>query len=384
MKKILFVLKDMNVGGVEKALISLLNEMNFQEYEVAVLLMKNSGDFLDSIPNNVEVKYLEQYDMIESWVNKPPLLEIKRLYKEKKVITALKLLVGYIWYKISGNMILYYRMVFAGIPSLAEEYDVAISFTSLIGYLTYFLKYKVKAQTKIGWIHFDVNKLNMDQKTTFTLHKDLDKIYVVSKESLENFVAMFPKLQEKCEVKYNIVSKKHINQMAEEKIRDSIFDCNYNGTKIITLGRLSKEKGQDIIPEIALRLKENGVDFKWYLIGDGNLRPKLEDEIEKKDLIENVILLGTKTNPYPYLAKSDIYVQTSIYEANSIALEEAKVINLPILATDFSGVSEQIKNQVTGSIVKREVEDIYEELLKLVEDQRKRQLYILNLKKEEK
>lgn len=384
MKKILFALKDMNVGGVEKALLSLLNEMDRQEYKITVLLLKNSGGFLKDIPADVEVKILDQYQEIESVVNNPPLLEIKKLCREKKIIAALKLFIGYVWYKVSGSMILYYRTAFSKVPQLIEEYDVAVSFTSIISYLTYFVRYKVKAPIKIGWIHFDVNKLNVDKKTIFNLHKDMKKIYIVSKESYENFVAMFPKLKDKCEVKYNIVSKKYISQMAKEEIGDAAFDCKDNEVKIITLGRLSKEKGQDIIPEVALRLKQAGINFKWYLIGEGNLRSELEKDICEKGLVENVILLGVKTNPYPYLAKSDIYVQTSVYEANSIALEEAKVLNLPIVATDFSGVSEQICNQKTGSIVKRKATDIYEELCMLIENPEKRKFYTSNLKNEEK
>lgn len=380
MKKILFVLKDMNVGGVEKSLISLLNEMDFDEYKVTVLLLKNYGGFLDAIPNGVEVKVLEKYEKIESWVNNPPLLEIRKLLSKKCFIMAFKLFAGYIWYKLFSNMMLYYKMAFSEINSMEEEYDIAIAFTSIISYLTYFVKYKVKAPIKVGWIHFDVNKLNMDKKTTFSLHKDLDKIYVVSKESYENFVAMFPKLKEKCEVKYNIISKKYIDQMSKEKIMDSAFNSNYDGIRIITLGRLSKEKGQDIVPEVALRLKEYGVDFKWYLIGDGNLRQELEREINIKGLKENVILLGTKTNPYPYLAKSDIYVQTSVHEGFCISLAEARALYLPIISTEFAGAAEQIKNQITGSVVKREVSVLYKEILKLVNIPKIRNEYIANMK----
>lgn len=383
MKKILFALKDMNVGGVEKALLSLLNEMDRQEYKITVLLLKNSGGFLNDIPTDVEVKILDQYQEIEAVVNNPPLLEIKRLCKKRKIAAALKLFIGYVWYKLSGSMILYYKMAFSKVPPLTEEYDVAVSFTSIISYLTYFIKYKVKAPIKIGWIHFDVNKLSLDKKTMFNLHKDMQKIYIVSKESYENFVEMFPKLKNKCEVKYNIISKKYISQMSKEEITDAFFDCKYNGVKIITLGRLSKEKGQDIIPEVALRLKQSGIDFKWYLIGEGNLRNELEKEINEKNLVENVILLGVKTNPYPYLAKSDIYVQTSRYEGFCISLAEAKVMGLPILTTEFSGAKEQICNQKTGSIVKRSVEELYNELLKLILNKTKKKYYAHSMKLEE-
>lgn len=384
MKKVLFALKDMNVGGVEKALLSLLNEMDKQEYKITVLLLQNRGGFLNEIPEDIEVKVLDSYQDIEGIVNNPPLYEIKKICKKKEISRALQLLLGYIWYKASGNMSFYYRMAFSNIQSLKEKYDIAVSFTSIISYLTYFVKYKVKAPIKIGWIHFDVNKLNMDKKTIFSLHKDLDKIYVVSKESYENFVAMFPKLKEKCEVKYNIISQKYIKQMSKEKITDLAFDCNYDGVKIITLGRLSKEKGQDIIPEVALQLKKQGIDFKWYLIGDGNLRQELEREIDAKDLKENVILLGTKTNPYPYLAGVDIYVQTSVYEGFCISLAEARALYLPIISTEFAGAKEQIINGETGSIVKRNTDEICDELITLIYDKEKREKYSLNLLGKEK
>ena len=373
----------MNVGGVEKALLSLLNDMDRQEYKITVLLLKNSGGFLKDIPTDVEVKILDQYEEIETVVNNPPLLEIKRLCRERKVATALKLFIGYVWYKVGGSMLFYYRMAFSKVPQLTEEYDVAISFTSIISYLTYFVKYKVKSPIKVGWIHFDVKKLNMDKKTVFNLHKDMQKIYIVSKESYENFITVFPELKDKCEVKYNIVSKKYISQMAKEEITDASFDCKYNGVKIITLGRLSKEKGQDIIPKVALRLKQAGIDFKWYLIGEGNLRNELEKDINEKNLVENVILLGMKTNPYPYLAKSDIYVQTSIHEGFCISLAEAKVMDLPILTTEFAGAKEQICDQKTGSIVKRNVEELYNELLKFILNETKKKYYAYYMNLEE-
>lgn len=382
MKKILFALKDMNVGGVEKSLISILNEIDYQKYKVTVLLLKNNGGFLDSIPKCVEVKILEKYKTIEAWVNNPPIVEIKKLISRREYSNAIKLFIGYIWYKLFGNMTLYYKMAFAKIDSMKEEYDIAIAFTSIISYLTYFVKYKVKAPTKIGWIHFDVNKLNMDKKTTYSLHKDLKKIYIVSKEAYENFVEMFPGLKDKCEVKYNLVSRKYIEEMSKEGITDPAFDHNYKGIKIVTLGRLSKEKGQDIIPEIAFRLKEQGINYKWYLIGDGYLRILLEEEIAKMDLEENVILLGTKINPYPYLAKADIYVQTSVYEGFCISLAEARALCLPIISTKFTGAEEQLKNQITGSIVNREAEEIFQELLELILCENKRKQYRYKLKME--
>ena len=137
------------------------------------------------------------------------------------------------------------------------------------------------------------------------------------------------------------------------------FDEGYKGTKIVTVGRLSKEKGQDIAIKVLCKLRKDGYDVRWYCIGDGNYRNEYEILIEKYGLKDDFILLGAKSNPYPYMAKADIYVQTSRHEGYCLTLAEAKCLSKPIVTTNFIGAYEQIEDGHTGFIVGCNEEELY-------------------------
>lgn len=378
MKKLLFVLKDMNIGGVEKAFLSLLSEIDQNEFDVTLLLLKRNGGFIKMVPSWVNITILEGYQEIDSLLNNPPLSEIKKVFNNREYIYGIELLIGYIYYKLVGDNSLFYHYVFKNVPNLEEKYDIAISYTSIILYITYFVKNKVHADTKIGWIHFDVNKIKVNKKTLYNIHKKFNKIYIVSRDTYNNFIKMFPKLKEKCEIKYNTISKDNIIKLSNKEVSD----MDYTGLKILTLGRLSKEKGQDMIPSIAFKLKENGILFKWYLIGDGALNKQLYKDISSRGLDNEVIILGSRDNPYPYLRAADIYVQTSRYEGYCTTTAEAKCLNKVVLTTNVAGMKEQFINQETGSIVEASIDELYKELVELINNKKKRCLYQKNLFKE--
>lgn len=365
MKKLLFVVKSMNIGGVEKSLISLLNTMSKTEYDVDVLLLENSGGFLQQIPSWVNVKVFDEYLSIKDAVNLPPLKVIREKFVSGKKIESIKLAFAYLFSKEFKNGKFYYWQVFRNIKKIEKNYDVAIAYSSIICYLSWIVCYLVNAKEKIGWIHFDISKLNYDKKLLLDLHKEMDKIYVVSQEALEKFCTAFPQLKQKCEVKYNVVDSKTILEMANENV-----EClkNNNEIVIMTLGRLEKEKGQDIIPEVAEALKKKSISFKWYLIGDGGLRTSIEEEIKTRKLFDCVFLLGTKSNPYPYLKQADIYVQTSVHEGFCITLAEAKVFDNAIISTDFTGASEQLKNRNNAYVVKRNEKELITTILDAIKN----------------
>ncbi|MFR6064423.1 MAG: glycosyltransferase [Eubacterium sp.] len=353
MKKILFVVKNMNIGGVEKSLISLLNTISKDEYQVDILLLEKSGGFLNQIPSWVNVIIFDEYKNIKNAVNSPPLKVIKSKFNEANKTQAIELLISYALSKLFRNSKYYYRQVFKHIKKLDTKYDVAVAYSSIINYLTWIVCYHVKATKKIGWIHFDISKLNYDKNLFLNLHNQMDKIYVVSEEALTIFCKNFPQLKSKCEVKYNVIDKKNILDLSKvevENLRQS------NEIIIMTLGRIEKEKGQDIIPEVAQSLKEKGIIFKWYLIGDGTQKKVIEEDVKKRGLSENVIFLGTKSNPYPYLRQADIYVQTSVHEGFCITLAEAKIFSNAIISTDFTGATEQLKAHDNSYVVQRNKE----------------------------
>lgn len=219
--------------------------------------------------------------------------------------------------------------------------------------------YKVSADRKIGWIHFDVDKLVIDKPIVQELHEKMDKIYVVSQDAKEHFCDMFPSMKDKSEVRYNVVDKNMILKMSDEPVeRIKVPDCK----TIVTLGRLSAEKGQDIIPDVADILRDRGLRFKWYLIGDGNLRDAIEKRIIRLGLENHIILLGTKKNPYPYIKQADLYVQTSIHEGFCITLAEALIFAQHIISTDCAGAREQLRNG-TDCIVQRNADEIANAIL---------------------
>lgn len=361
--KILFAVKNMNVGGVEKSLLSLLNTMDQEQYEVDLLLLEDFGGFMTEIPGCVNVIICKEYAAIKDAVNLPPIVVIKNYIQRKEFSKAVQLFFGYLRAKSTGHYELYYQAVFRDFPVLEKHYDVAIAYTSIISYLTWLVNYHVKADKRIGWIHFDISKLFVDHNFMRFLHQDMERIYVVSKDALDAFTAEFPELKEKCELRYNVVDRATILRLAEEP---SVCIREPDMKTILTLGRLSTEKGQDIIPEVAAQLKSEGLRFKWYLIGDGSLRKIIEEKCIQYGIENNVVLLGTKINPYPYLRQADLYVQTSVHEGYCITLAEAKVFGMPIVSSEFAGAYEQLNGLTNSRIVEREVQALSEAVAKLI------------------
>lgn len=355
MKKILFAVKDMNIGGVEKSLLSLLNTIDRSKYSIDLLLLEEKGGFLTDIPEWVNVIISKDYKEIKEDVNIPPLFAIKRAFQKREIKRAVSLFIGYVLTKITNDYSHYYKKVFYKVDKIKSHYDIAISYTSIIEYLTWYVLFFVDADEYSGWIHFDVSKLKFNHKLMENLHKKMKKIYVVSKDAKNAFINEFPNLEEKCELKYNVIDRQEILKLADEDIDNIVQD---GVITIVTVGRLTKEKGQDIIPEIAKKLKEDGIHFRWYIIGTGGLSSYITERCKELELENEVKLLGMKKNPYVYMKQADIYVQTSIHEGYCITLAEAKVFGMPIVSTKFAGAHEQLDEREDCIVVERNVQSL--------------------------
>ena len=209
---------------------------------------------------------------------------------------------------------------------------------------------------KIQWIHFDVSKFKFNTKICRKLYPKFDQINVVSNEAREQLIKKIPEIAEKTVTRPNVVSREQCRKMAE--MGDGFTD-DFAGIRIVTVGRLSEEKGQDIIPEVAAQLKKDGFNFRWYLVGDGKLRPTIEQKSEEYAVKENIVFLGTQANPYQFLKDADLYVQTSKHEGFCITLAEAKAFDLPIVSTDCAGAHEQLDGQKYCAVVKRNAAELY-------------------------
>lgn len=377
MKKILFIMSNLNCGGAEKALVSLLKTIDYSQYEVDLLLFRHEGIFLKQVPEEVNIlpepfgyKY---YDMSS-------IKAIKELLKQGRIGDAIRRIKAIFIYKSEKDTYRCGQKVWPYISKmfgkLNKKYDVAI------GYLEnnpiYYCVDNVDAKKKIGFIHNDYDKLGLNPIGDRIYFNKLDNIVTVSEECAEVLKNRFQENKDKVRVMYNIVSPSIINEMSREKIDIKNAEIN-----LATVGRLNYQKGYDMAIEACKKLVEKGYDIKWNVLGEGEERVNLESLIKKYKLQDRFILLGIKENPYPYVRNADIYVQTSRFEGKSIAIDEAKILNKPILVTNFTTVRDQISDGVNGLIVDMDVESIVEGLESLIKDSNLRNRLKNNLASEE-
>lgn len=375
-KKILFMVSSMNIGGVEKSLLSLLSVMPKDKYDITVLTLEKKGGFLDYIPSYIKVEEAAWFKEIKPIIMESPQKTIKKYLKENKVFKILTFIYSYYKSKNTDNRYIYYKNILKSIPENEDEYDVAIAYAGPTEIIDAYITHKVKAKKKIGWVHFDISKHKINEKLYENLYEKFDNIFTVSNEANKKLNEIIPSTVNKSEVLLNIISKELINEMAKEYIN---FDNNFDGVKIVTVGRLSKEKGQDLAIKALAKLKKDGYKVRWYCVGEGNSREEYEGLIKDNKLEEDFILLGATPNPYPYIKNSDIYVQTSRHEGYCLTLAEAKCLCKPIVTTNFTGAYEQLDNNINGIIVEYNEYEIYNAVKKILSNNNLKNKLIKNL-----
>lgn len=365
MKSIVFMIINMNVGGTEKALLNLLNNIDKNKYRVTILMLEGKGGFLNNIPEWVEVKVVNEYELLRELLNDPPQKVALKLIKSGKVIFGISVLLHYIWCKLVGEMSIYYRYILKDIKIIDNNYDIAVAYAGPMDLISYFVLNKIIAKTKIQWIHFDIKKININNKFSRKIFTKFDKLYVVSKSARDNLVERFPEIKDKTEVFYNIISKEQIVSLSKN---GQGFDDEFDGIRILTVGRLCREKGQDLAIGALEKLIKDGYKVKWYCVGEGPSRGYYEEISQSKGIADSFVLLGATTNPYIYMNECDIYVQPSRHEGYCITLAEARCFSSPIVTTDFSGAREQIIDNETGIICAVDENEIYLSIKKLLDN----------------
>lgn len=368
MRKILIVMHDMGSGGAQKSLLSWLSEMeNFlDKYEINLLLMKKEGLFLSQIPQYVKFVQLPRelicmHNSILSrtfWkaCNKRMLVtKLKWIFRQSKNKKADLGRKHQLWWDTWRNII----------PESEINYDVALSY--LNGYTNYYVIDKVNADKKILWIHNDYTKLGQNVDFDRVYYSQANQIVTISDTCAESFTMAFPDLKEKVRVIENISSRSLIWNMAKIDGKPDEYK-NIQTSIILSIGRLAPQKSFDLALEAAKILKDSGYEFKWFIIGKGPLLKKLLRQRKKLGLADYVEFLGERANPYTYMHYSDIFVQTSKFEGKSIVLDEAKILCKPILVTNYTTVTDSIKNNVQGLIVEIDSIKIADGIKKLLDN----------------
>lgn len=376
-KKILFVMNNLNCGGAEKALISLLETIDYSRYNVDLFLLRHEGLFLGKIPGQVNL--LEAPDEYK-YFDMPVKTAIKDCIKKGKYQIALsRLIVGYI-FRTEKNRARCdqraWKYISKALNTIDKKYDTAI------GYLEktpiYFCIDNVNSDRKLGFIHNDYDQLGMDPKLDMKYFERLDFIVTVSEGCIDILENRFPIYKQKITLMHNIVSPSLIKKMSLEEL-----DIFRRSTIIVSVGRLNKQKGFGLAIEACEMLVRNGYDIMWYVIGEGEERTYLEQLIKEKNLEKAFILAGLKENPYPYIRQCDIYVQTSLFEGRCLTITEAKILKKPIVSTNFKVIHDQIVNEKNGLIVNQDPKSIYEGIKRLIDNEALRNKFISNLSKED-
>lgn len=355
-KKIAIVTHQMVMGGIEKSLIELCKVLQSHGYDITIFLEKEGGELFDYLPKGLRlVPIFRDYDTT--------IHIVFRCIRNKEFRKAYMAIKAYLISRCKCNPIKGWQAINSYLDDINEQYDFAFAYGAPISFSTLFVVEKIKARKKYVWIHNEPKNLSLDITQYKKIFKPYDKIVCVSKCVQDTFISIFPEFANKTVVFYNIIDKKSILDKSNEK--NTIF---FDGVKLLTVGRICFQKGQDILPYIVRKLSDAGYNIKWYCIGDGDLKEKVEELIRQKQIENQLILLGNQKNPYSFFKNMDIYVQPSRHEGFGITITEAKIFNLPIIATDFAGAREQIEDGKTGLIVKFDIDELYLAVKKLIDN----------------
>lgn len=358
MKKILFVIPTMRMGGAEKALVSLLKSLDPSQLDITLYLFETGGILQQEIPAYVRI--------IEAdFITRGMLLEIRKYLWD--VIKAGKFVAAYDRLKISlrarfNRRQFAWNSVKKHIRELEGHYDVAIGF--LEGVTDFFVIDKVIADKKIGWIHTDMSKkVAIDIEKKYYLQ--FDKLVTITDSCKNAFIKMVPEAFGKMDVIKNIVINEEIREKADEKIN---FGWNENAINIVTIGRLEYQKGIDLGIRACNIIKKRGYNINWHVYGEGSLQAELSKMIQELHLSDTFILEGLVRNPYPYMKHAEMIVQPSRNEGKSIVLDEAKILDKAIVVTDYPSVNDQIEDGKTGLITDSTPEAIAEGIIRLLQN----------------
>ena len=359
--KMLFVMPHMGLGGAARALVTLLNSLDYEKYEVDLLLYHGKGFNLKFLPQEVNIigPIMEGNEYF-----KPLGVLLKEQLKKKRFGTIIRRLYYTAIYKmhLASNKYCNWCFFKKYLPDCEKEYDIAVGY--LDGTPHYYVIDKVHAQKKICWVHYDYSSGMYDTKNDIVYLKQADAVATISPKCVVAINKRFPSLNN-VKLVYNLNSPKLIYKMAAEPVEyDSPIPAKT--LKILSVGRLCEAKAYHLAIQASKILKEKGYDFNWNIIGNGELHDALQTQINELNVGDVIHLLGTKENPYPYIADADIVVQCSIYEGKSIALDEAKILAKPIVCTDYNSAHDQIEDGVTGVIVPVCAEGIADGIEKII------------------
>lgn len=331
-KKLIFICCEMGKGGVSKSLASLLNTIDYDVYNVDLFLFSRQGLFLDQVPSNVNI--LKETTTL------------RELIFTFKYIAAFKRLLSIVLCKritsLEKRWRLFWKLNKKSFRPNSKKYDCAISYND--GVELYYMVDCLCANVKIAWNH--TNYTN-----SFTYKPTLDKFYydrvnyivTISEECAYTLKRVFPENADKVRIIENIVLKDTLMSLAEVENPYDSYSIDRDTTVICTVAGLYVRKGFDYASVALGNLKKEGIKFLWFIVGGGPEENEIKDLVRNNNIENETFFLHQQSNPYKFVKWADIFLLTSHAEGKSIAIEEAKLLEKPILITHFASAFDQIK-----------------------------------------
>lgn len=339
MKKILFGITSLTLGGAERVLVDLANKLS-ENYDITIFTIYANGEFEKQVCNKVKLKtlYNKQYSELSTIEKK--IVPLKVLFDKKKI------------YK----------------KYIKENYDIEIAF--LEGPVTRLFSVKNSNTRKIAWIHNDISlvfgsglKAKIKQKIDEKIYSKFETLIFVSKENLQNFNETYRGLsQHKKEVIHNYIDKENVIEKANESLEIHFNKKNIN---FVTVARLVEQKAIDRFIKVHVKLLKDGYEHEVYVVGDGPEKNRLERLVKENNAEKTFHLLGKKENPYPYIKNADYFCLLSKFEGYGMVLEEAKILGKSIIITD-TAAREAVQDYKDSIIIANSEEKIYQKLKQII------------------
>ena len=357
----------LEIGGAERALIGLLCALDSDRVDVDLFLNQHTGEFMRYVPKGVHLlPEIGAYSAIER-----PIRQILREGHFAIAAARMAAKVRNAWHRLRHRSELPDASIFQHVaqcvspwlPSLKHlgHYNLAISFLTPHNIVAE----KVDAARRIAWIHTDYTRIGIDVAAELPVWSRFDYIASISPDCTKAFLQLFPSLESRIIEIHNILSPALVRRQAQEFEPKEY--AGVEGTIICSVGRICEAKNYDNVPRVAQMLKARGMKFHWFIIGPGS-----QDEVRRimsETGTDDVIsLLGTRANPYPYIAGCDLYLQPSRYEGNSVTVREAQILCRPVIITRYGTSADQVQHGVDGIICEMDNRSIAEAIYRVAND----------------